>query len=383
MAAHHIIIAIALFISLNTAARERDYKDDPMGQALFISGEGGYHTYRIPAIAVTTRGTVLAVCEGRKNSRSDSEDIDLLYKRSTDNGKTWSEQQVIWDDRDNTCGNPCLVVDRETGYIWLLSTWNNGSDRESEIIDQTSSDTRRIFVLNSTDDGLSWSKPEEITADVKRPDWTWYATGPGSGIQLQYGPDKGRMVIPCDHIEANTKHYFSHIIYSDDHGKTWQLGGRTPEHQVNECQAVELKGGRVMLNMRNYNRSMHKRQSAISDVGGNSWKEQRFDTTLIEPICHAAIERFSLSEQSGQGVILFSNPASQDQRVNMTVRASNDEGQTWPVKRILYTGPSAYSDLTVLHNGHIACLYEAGKENPYETIIFAQFPFLSLHPATE
>ena len=165
-----MLILISWVTSLNADAQAMDHPDEPLGQKLFVSGEDGYHTYRIPAIAVTTRGTVLAVCEGRKNSRSDSEDIDLLYKRSTDHGKTWSEQQVIWDDRDNTCGNPCLVVDRETGFIWLLSTWNNGSDRESEIIDQTSSDTRRIFVLNSTDDGLSWSKPKEITAYVKRPD---------------------------------------------------------------------------------------------------------------------------------------------------------------------------------------------------------------------
>jgi sialidase-1 len=383
MATPFILSAIALFISLNTSPLQRGYQDDPLGQALFISGEGGYHTYRIPAITVTLNGTVLAVCEGRKNSSSDSDDIDLLYRRSTDHGMTWSRQQVIWDDGDNTCGNPCLVVDRENGIIWLLSTWNNGSDREREIIDQTSKDTRRVYVLKSTDDGVSWSQPIEITTDVKKPDWTWYATGPGSGIQLQYGPHKGRMVIPCDHIEADTKDYYSHIIYSDDHGTTWKLGGRTPEHQVNECQVVELNGGRLMLNMRNYNRSMRMRQVAISDDGGLSWKEQGFDTTLIEPICHAAIERFTWPEQSDQNVILFSNPASRDQRRQMTVRASSDEGQTWTLQKILHAGPSAYSDLAVLHNGRIACLYEAGKENPYETIMLAEFPFTSLIPDSE
>ena len=99
-----------------------------------------------------------------------------------------------------------------------------------------------MFVTHSTDDGLSWSDPREITADVKRDDWTWYATGPGSGIQIQHGPHQGRLVIPCDHIEAGTKRYYSHVIYSDDHGKSWQLGGSTPQHQVNECEVVELAG---------------------------------------------------------------------------------------------------------------------------------------------
>jgi sialidase-1 len=121
--------------------------------------------------------------------------------------------------------------------------------------------------------------PEEITGDTKKPDWTWYATGPGAGIQIQHGPHKGRLVIPCDHIEADTKHYYSHVIYSDDGGQTWQLGGSTPEHQVNECEVVELAEpqGRLMLNMRNYDRSNRTRQTALSDDGGATWHSQKHD----------------------------------------------------------------------------------------------------------
>jgi len=346
----------------------------PLGDPLFVSGQDGYHTYRIPALAVTTRGTVLAFCEGRRVGRGDSGDIDLLVKRSTDDGKTWSRQQVIWDDDGNTCGNPCVVVDRETGAVWLLTTWNRGDDHEREIIAGTSEDTRRVFVILSGDDGLTWSKPQEITSAVKQDDWTWYATGPGSGIQVQHGPHKGRLVIPCDHIEAETKHYYSHVIYSDDHGETWQLGGTTLQHKVNECETVELPGGRLMLNMRNYDRTKKNRQVTISDDGGLTWHEQRFDTTLIEPICQAAIERYRWSEEETASVILFSNPASQSNRVNMTLRASFDEGQTWAVSRTLHTGPSAYSDLAVLANGSIACLYEAGQSYPYESIVLAALP---------
>lgn len=138
----------------------------PFGQPLFVSGQDGYHTYRIPALAVTHRGTVLAFCEGRKHGGSDSGDIDLLVKRSEDHGRRWSEQRVLWDHKDNTCGNPCAVVDRSTGTIWLLSTWNLGKDREGAIISQTSQDTRRVFVMASTDDGVTWSEPQEITTQA-------------------------------------------------------------------------------------------------------------------------------------------------------------------------------------------------------------------------
>jgi hypothetical protein len=350
----------------------------PLGQTIYVQGKGGYDAYRIPALAVTSRGTVLAFCEGRKHGRSDTGDIDLLVRRSADNGQTWGPQQVIWDDAANTCGNPCAVVDRNTGTIWLLMTWNRGDDHEPDIIARTSKDTRRVFVSSSSDDGRTWSRPQEITARTKRPEWTWYATGPGSGIQIEHGPHKGRLIIPCDHIEAGTKHYYSHVIYSDDHGETWRLGGSTPRHQVNECEVVELTGGRLMLNMRNYDRSKKNRQVAFSDDGGLTWKDQRFDPVLIEPLCQAAIERFSWPGKDSRSIILFSNPASEKDRRNMTVRASFDEGKTWSSERVLHAGPSAYSDLAVLPDNEIACLYEAGMNSPYESIVFARFPLTSL-----
>lgn len=349
-----------------------------VGTPIYSAGTDGYDTYRIPALAVTSKGTVLAFCEGRKTSRSDTGNIDTVLKRSTDGGKTWSGQAVIWDDGGHTCGNPCVVVDGDTGTIWLLSTWNRGDDHERQIIAGTSKDTRRVFVSCSRDDGITWSKPKEITQETKKPGWTWYATGPGSGIQINRGPHKGRLVIPCDHIEASTKHYYSHVIYSDDHGKSWKLGGRTPRHQVNECEVVELAGGKLMLNMRNYDRSKKNRQVAVSGDGGLTWQAQRFDMTLIEPICQAAIERFRWPGDGKPGVILFSNPASRQGRVAMTVRASLDEGATWPLSRLLWKGGSAYSDLAVLPKGDIACLYEAWSKRSYGSIVFAAFPFTSL-----
>ena len=267
------------------------------------------------------------------------------------------------------------MVDDSTGEIFLLATWNRGTDREQEIIDQTSEGTRHVFVMSSTDDGRTWSTPRDITADVKRPEWTWYATGPGSGIQLQKGPHRGRLVVACDHIEAGTKHYYSHVIYSDDHGRTWQLGGSTPQHQVNESEVAELSDGRLLLNMRNYAPGEKHRKIAWSDDGGLTWSDIRSDSTLIEPICQASLLRYPFADED-RSILLFSNPASKTRRDSMTVRASFDEGRTWPAKRLLHTGHAAYSDLVKLPGGDVGILYEAGpsQDEPYRRIVFERLP---------
>ena len=233
-----------------------------------------------------------------KNSGGDTGDIDLLVKRSADHGQTWSGQQVVWDDAGNTCGNPCAGGGPRHRHDLAADDLEPRRRSRSARSSPRRARTRGgCSSIQSTDDGLTWSKPREITAEVKLTNWTWYATGPGSGIQIEHGPHQGRLVIPCDHIEADTKHYYSHVIYSDDHGKTWKLGGSTPQHQVNECEVVELAGGRLMLNMRNYDRAKKNRQVAFSDDGGLTWKDQRFDEALIEPICQAAIERYRWPEQ--------------------------------------------------------------------------------------
>lgn len=354
-----ILALLALFSSVS--AKSLDY--------LFMSGTDGYNTFRIPALVVSNEGTVLAFAEGRKNGSSDTGDIDIVMKRSQDNGKTWSDLIVIWDDGDNVCGNPAPVVDKITGEIQLLTTRNLGEDHESEIIKQTSKDTRRIFVLKSADDGKSWTKPKEITKSVKQENWTWYATGPCQGIQLEKGENKGRLVIPCDHIEAVSKKYYSHIIYSDDHGQTWKLGGTTPQDQVNECTVVELSDGKLLLNMRNYDRNKKARKKSVSKDGGMTWSDIYADEILIEPICQAGMTRYSFADE-GRSRILFSNPASKKNREKMTLRISYDEGSTWANSKVLHKGPSAYSDVIRMMDGSIGCFYEAGNESPYEGIVF-------------
>jgi sialidase-1 len=352
------LIAALLLLAGAAPARAAGPEQAPV----FRSGQGGYHTYRIPSLLVTSKGTLLAFCEGRKNSSGDSGDIDLLLKRSLDGGKTWAKTQIVWDDGGNTCGNPCPVLDARTGTVWLLLTHNLGGDTEQQIVNRTSRGTRTVWVTRSTDDGASWSKPVEITADAKRPDWTWYATGPGAGIQLK----SGRLVVPCDHQVAGSKVQQAHVIVSDDGGKTWKLGGMVGP-QCDESQAVELKDGRLMLNIRSY-RGNHRRLVALSTDGGETFSGPVEDPALIEPVCQAGILRCP----GDRGGILFSNPAS-TKRERMTVRLSRDEGKTWPYARVLHAGPAAYSCLAVLPDGTIACLYERGDRTAYETIALARF----------
>jgi sialidase-1 len=340
---------------------------------VFIAGTDGYHTYRIPVIVVTTNGTLLAFCEGRKNGRSDTGKIDLLLKR-TDGGKSWSAQQIVRSDGDNVCGNPAPVVDETTGVVWLLMTWNLGADGEREINNGTSKDTRRVFVTHSVDDGVSWSRPQEITASVKSAGWRWYATGPANGIQLTRGAHKGRLVIPCNHTELNSVGQLvsrAHVIYSDDHGKTWQLGGIEDE-LTNESTVVELADGSLLHNMRSYHKK-NRRAIATSNDGGATWSRVKLDETLIEPVCQGSILRYSWPENGSRSRVLFSNPAS-TKRENLTLRVSYDDGATWPVSKVIHSGPSAYSCLAVLPEKSIACLFECSEKSAYEKISLARIP---------
>lgn len=344
-------------------------------QALFTSGVGGYHTYRIPALVLAANGDLLAFCEGRRDGGGDAGKIDLLIRRSADHGATWSDPAVVWADGENTCGNPSPVVDPASGDVLLLSTWNLGSDREQAIIARQSQDTRRVFRLRSRDHGKTWSNADEITPDVKQPEWTWYATGPGAGIAVARGPRKGRLIIPCDHIEGQDR--FSHAIVSEDGGHTWRLGGRIGPG-VNECEAVELADGRLLMNMRNHLPSETHRKLAYSADGGETWIGLRSDPVLIEPVCQASIRRYRWPEGDKPGAILFSNPACAHHpdrlgRRNLVLRASFDEARTWPRAVVLHAGRAAYSDLAVAADGTIGCLYEGGETERFsEQIILAR-----------
>jgi sialidase-1 len=328
---------------------------------IFSSGEGGYHTYRIPAVVRTDKGTLLAFCEGRRSSSRDWGDIDLLLKRSRDDGKSWSDTITVADLGADTIGNPAPVIDHRTKTIWLLLTRNPGDVPEKQIGAGLTGPTRTVWITHSRDDGLTWAAPMDITAAVKQPDWTWYATGPVNGIQLQ----TGRLLIPCDH-DWNGAHY-SHLIYSDDGGSTWKLGG-TVGPGCNESTVAELADGSLMLNMRSY-ASGNRRTVATSRDGGLTWSKPFTDPALIEPVCQATLIAFG----KGNGrLLLFANPAD-TRRINMTVRLSSDEGKSWTASRTVFAGPSAYSNLVELKGKSVGLLYERGNQGPYERITFARF----------
>lgn len=327
---------------------------------LFRAGTGGYHSYRIPALIVSKDGTLLAFCEGRKDSTSDTGNIDLLLSRSRDNGKTWEPLTIVVDFGEDTAGNPAPVIDRKTGVIHLLLTRNPGAMTERQIQANAPGGTRTVWITRSTDNGKTWSTPEEITSSVKKPDWTWYATGPGNGIQLR----SGRLVIPCDHNVGGTNARHSHVILSDDRGKTWRIGG-VAEEKTNESAVVELADGSLLLNMRSYH-GRNRRAIARSTDQGETWSPLTLDEALIEPVCQA-----SLIRQKGNA-LLFSNPASV-KRERMTVRFSRDGGNTWPASRLIFEGPSAYSSLTLLNGREAGLLYERGSISPYEEIVFTKF----------
>lgn len=348
--------------------------------SVWVAGRSGYHTYRIPSVIEAPNGDLLAFCEGRKEGAHDAGDIDLLMKRSSDGGRTWADQQVIWDDGGNTCGNPCPVVDRESGTIWLPLTWNAGDVSEANIRAGFGEASRRVFITHSDDNGRTWALPDEITAAVKDSAWSWYATGPGAGIQLERGPQAARLVIPCDHKEPSEQggvEFYSHVFYSDDHGQSWLLGGRS-EPGGNECEVVELAepAGRLMLNMRNGDRSKKTRLAAFSDDGGHSWHGQHHVPELVEPICQASTRRFRWPASDRPGVLLFSNPASTTDRVDLTLRLSTDEGKTWPTSEPIHHGFSAYSCLVTLRGGDVGVIYERDSDvrTSYGQIAFARFP---------
>lgn len=352
-------------------------------QDLFVVGDNpAYNIYHIPGIVVTAKGTVLAWCEARKRPAgvSDWDDIRILLRRSTDDGKSWSAPQSIAhvegpkrknpfalrmknvDPTDVTYNNPVLIADRD-GTVHMLFCL----------------EYERCFYQRSEDDGLSWSTPVEITATFEafQKDYAWkvLATGPNHSIQLK----TGRLVVPVwlSTGEGGNAHRPSvtATIYSDDQGKTWKAGDIavpcTDEWiNPNETVAIELNDGRVMLNVRSESKA-HRRLVVTSPDGATNWSTPRFDDALLEPICMGGLVRY---HHGGQSLILFSNPHNLDKakgkaepgksrdRKNLSIKLSRDEGGTWAVNKLLEDGPSAYSDLAVTKDGTILCFYGAGTK---------------------
>jgi sialidase-1 len=367
---------------------------------LFEAGREGYALYRIPGLVVTKKGTVLAYCEARRTGKSDWDTIDIMLRRSTDGGRTFSPRAKIADVPGPKTKNPVALAQNLANTDDV--TYNNPvafANRDGSVQFLFCLEYCRCFSMRSDDDGVTWSVPVEITATFEkfRPDYDWkvLATGPAHGIQLR----SGRLLVPVWLSTGTGGHAHrpsvTSVIYSDDNGATWERGDiAVPNTEdwifPNETVAVELRDGSVMLNVRSESKD-HRRLVTTSADGATGWTKPRFDDALLEPICMASIVRYP-GESGGAGnEILFANPhnlaradgkeapgKSRD-RKNLSIKLSHDEGRTWSVNKVLEPGHSAYSDLAVLPDGTILCLYERGsgveskKPTSYARLTLARF----------
>ncbi len=336
---------------------------DAIDVTVFKAGNGGYHTYRIPAIVRTNDGDLLAFAEGRKNGAGDHGDIDIVLKRSSDSGRTWGPMQLVQDEWSNPTasiwiGNPTPVVDpldpQHPGRIWLVFTLSN----------------RRMFVTSSDDKGQTWARRRDITQSAGKKDWIWYAAGPVHAIQLTRGPHAGRLLIPCDHRSSEEGSWGSHLVYSDDHGATWKLGAADthsaadPIHP-NECVAVELVDGRLYVNARDQLGSdPATRAIAYSSDGGETF-EERFaaEPQITSPVVQNSLIRMAATDQGDtENLLVYCGPGDPKARRDLTVLVSRDEAKTWTQKTVIHSGPAAYCDLVKLNDHKFGILYEAGQK---------------------
>lgn len=348
----------------------------------YVSGRGGYASYRIPAAVSTRRGTLLAFAEGRRDGPGDTGDIDIVLRRSTDGGCTWGPLTVVSAGDGDTRGNPAPVVDPRTGTVVLVSCANPGAATEAQIM-RGEAPGRRVYVQHSADDGRRFTPPRDITDEVRLPSWRWYATGPGHALALTRGPHRGRLVVPADHSAAppagsadtgrEARHYGGHALLSDDGGRSWRLGfvdaGRDGTVHPNESTAAQLPDGRVYFNARNQGgRAPGNRLDAVSADGGE---------TLLHPyapqptLADTPVVQGSTLQLRGPGApLLFSAPSDPTARRALAVRRSTDAGSSFTRAVTLSGLPAAYSDLVPVDARTVGLLYETGTAGPYETIAF-------------
>lgn len=348
----HIIFLI-LILSHGVFAQKNVDKEALNFQNLFGAGmKEGVSCYRIPALVTATNGDLIAAIDERVPSCGDlkwSMDINIVIRRSEDNGVTWSDIEIIVDfPFGKSASDPSMIVDKVTNEIFLFY---NFMDVENE------KDIYYLHVIKSGDHGKTWSAPTDITSQITKPEWhkDFKFITSGRGIQTS----KGKLL----HCMVNLKNDL-HLFGSDDHGKSWFLLN-TPIKDGNESKVVELIDGSWMVNSRINEGGM--RYSHISRDRGTTWKTKK-EPTLVDPGCNASIIRYtSIEDGYKKNRLLFSNANSKDERKNMTIKLSYDEGKTWTESRSIYKGSSAYSSLTILKNGEIGLFFEKDeyKENVF------------------
>ena len=353
---------------------------EPEVADVFVPKADGFASIRIPSVVVSKKGTVMAFAEGRA-ADADQAKNKLILKRSTDGGKTWGKVAVIAEDGDKALNNPCAVVEREGGQVLLVyQSYPAGvGERSGKIQPGYDGDlVVRNWLITSDDDGVTWSKPRDITKETKREKVvTTVAGGPGIGIQLRNGKHAGRILMPFNEGPFGVWNIYA--AYSDDKGKTWQMGDVAPgglidagkdkkTSTVNEAQFVELKDGSIRFNVRRWS-GKAVRKTCVSEDGGKTWSKVEDVPEQIDPGCMGSVLRYTDPADGAKSRILYSGPQS-TKRENGTVFVSYDEGKTWPTKRVLEKGSFAYSCLAPLPGGTIGCLYEAEGT---KKVVFARF----------
>ena len=311
--------------------------------------------YRIPALAVSRRGTILAFAEARRTGGGDIGNIDAVVRRSEDNGKTWGPEIVIWDDGARSVNNPSAVVDPKTGRIWVfMGRWDGTTPSQ--------------HVAYSDDDGKTWSKSQEMTQILRaqiKDGRRLVIPGPGSGIALERGNCAGRLVIPMNHGGA----WGPSVVYSDDHGKTWKPGGALHAN-IGESKCAELCDGSVLFVGNPTPPETRRRLTVITEGGTKNATKLWHAEDLRHAGCQGAVERHSWPTGGKPGLLLYSGPAAPAARAQGTLRGSYDDGKTWPWTLEYYQGPSGYSDVSVLGDGRVIVLFEKdGKSHLGFTIL--------------
>jgi sialidase-1 len=346
-----------------------------IGVAIRRHKDDGVHTYRIPALATSPKGTLHCVYDMRRRTGRDlQEDIDIGLSRSTDGGQTWEPVRVIMDmgefgglpQEQNGCSDPGIIVDRQTGEIFCFAVWMNGKPGKHQWSGDGSEPgfeigkSAQLLMVRSKGDGLTWSKPENLTRKLKKEAWWLFAPSPQQGIQLA----DGTLVMPAQGRDEHGKE-FSTVMTSCDHGANWTVA--TPAYSGgSECQAVQLGDGSLMLNMRNE----HDRFRAVFTTRdlGTTWEPHATNcNTLIEPNCNGSLLRVDY-EQAGEKkhVLLFANPHTQKGRTHHTIQVSFDEGHTWPQSHhvLLDEGRGAgYPSLTCVDDQHVGIVYEGSQSH--------------------
>ncbi len=345
------------------------------GIALRKGGDSGVHTYRIPGLVTTTKGTLIGVYDVRRRSGRDLPgDIDVGMSRSLDGGHSWEPMKIIMDmgsDPDwqyDGIGDPAILVDQNTGTIWVAATWSHGNRSwRGSGPGMTAEETGQLMLTRSDDDGVTWSKPINITAQVKQPEWSFLLQGPGKGITMR----DGTIVFPAQYQDPpNTTNRQAHrlphstIVYSKDHGKTWRAGTAAFD-DTTESQVVEIEPGTLMLNCR-YNRKTTRVVMTTQDLGRTWQKHSTSERALIEPrACMASL--IDVDREVGRNVggwLLFSNPNSTSGRHHITIKASPDRGMTWPKEhRVLLDEETSagYSCMTMIDDHTVGILYEGSQ----------------------